>query len=79
MLKMRFKRIGRKSQPHYRLVVIPATSRRDGKPVYELGFYNPITKETKLDLENILKNLKNGVQPTKTVYNLLIKSKIIKI
>lgn len=77
MLKMRFKRTGRKGQPNYRLIVIPSSSRRDGKAIYELGFYNPITKEIKLDIENIVKNLKNGVQPTKTVFNLLVKAKLI--
>ena len=77
MLKMRFKSIGRKAQLSYRLVVIPSTSRRDGRPIHELGFYSPITKEIKLDIENIIKNLNNGVQPTKTVRNLLIKAKII--
>jgi small subunit ribosomal protein S16 len=77
MLKMRLKRGGRKRQPSYRIVVMPSTSKRDGRPVIELGFYNPITKEIKLDLENIIKNLKNGVQPTKTVKNLLIKAKVL--
>lgn len=74
---MRLKRTGRKGQPHYRIVVMPSTSARDGKSIYELGFYNPITKEIKLNTENILKNLNNGVKPTKTVYNLLIKAKIL--
>jgi small subunit ribosomal protein S16 len=77
MLKLRLKCIGRKGQPNYRFVVMPSASRREGKPLYELGFYDPITKEIKLDLENIIKKLNNGVQPTKTVRNLLIKGKII--
>jgi|TARA_B110000971_G_scaffold133924_1_gene137117 small subunit ribosomal protein S16 len=77
MLKMRFKRCGRKRQPTYRIVVMSDTTKRDGKTIQELGFYNPITKEIKLDVENILSNLKVGVQPTKTVKNLLIKTKII--
>jgi|TARA_B110000971_G_scaffold219392_1_gene260406 small subunit ribosomal protein S16 len=77
MLKMRFKRCGRKRQPTYRLVIMPATSKRDGKALKELGFYNPITKELKLDVENIVTNLNVGVQPTKTVKNLLLKAKII--
>jgi small subunit ribosomal protein S16 len=76
MLKMRLKRGGRKGQPSYRIVVMPSTSKRDGRPVYELGYYNPITKVMKLDDVNISKNLKNGVQPTKTVKNLLIKAKL---
>ena len=78
MLKMRFKRCGRKRQPTYRIVVMEATSRRDGKAIEELGFYNPITKEIKLDVENIVNRLNTAVQPTKTVKNLLLKANIIK-
>ena len=78
MLKMRFKRGGRKRSPSYRLVVMPSTSRRDGRPITELGFYNPITKEVKLDVEKITHYLDNGVQPTKTVLNLLINHDIVK-
>ncbi len=78
MLKMRFKRCGRKRQPMYRIVVMQATSPRDGKAIRELGFYNPLTKETKLDIENIVKSLNTGVQPTKTVKNLLLKANVIK-
>jgi small subunit ribosomal protein S16 len=77
MLKIRFKRCGKKQQPTYRLVVMKSTSGRDGKAIKDLGFYNPITKEIKLDVLNIVKMLKVGVQPTKTVKNLLIKSKIL--
>ena len=75
---MRFKRCGRKRQPMYRIVVMPVTNPRDGKVIRELGFYNPLTKETKLDVENIVKSLNTGVQPTKTVKNLLIKANVIK-
>ena len=70
---MRLKRFGRKRQPTYRIVVMEHTTRRDGKPVQELGHYNPLTKEIKLDVENIVDRLKTGVQPTKTVKNLLLK------
>lgn len=54
-----------------------STSRRDGKELEYLGFYNPLTKEIKLDVKNISSNLKVGVQPTKTVKNLLAKANII--
>lgn len=78
MLKMRLKKGGRKRLPSYRVVVMPSTSRRDGKPIQELGYYNPITKELKLDAESILKRLDQGVKPTETVKNLLVKAKILK-
>jgi small subunit ribosomal protein S16 len=77
MLKMRFKRCRRKRQPTYRLVIMKDTATRDGRAIQELGFYNPITKELKLDVDKIVTNLKFGVQPTKTVKNLLLKAKII--
>ena len=74
---MRFKRCGRKLQPTYRIVVMERATRRDGRPVEELGYYNPLTKEIKLDVENIVSRLNKGVQPSKTVKNLLLKAKII--
>ena len=48
-----------------------STSGRDGRAIQQLGFYNPLTKETSLDIEQIVKSLNTGVQPTKTVKNLL--------
>lgn len=43
------------------------TSRRDGRPIDEVGYYNPITKQSKFDQEKIEKGLKYGVKPTQTV------------
>lgn len=78
MLKMRFKRVGRKRQPSYRLVVMLSTSPRDGKVIKELGFYNPITKELKLNLEEIQFQLNNnGVKTTKVVENLLKRNGLL--
>lgn len=77
MLKLRLKRIGRKRAPSYRLVVMENTARRDGRPVEEVGFYNPISKECQFDIPKIEKWLKCGVQPTETVRNLLKKGEII--
>lgn len=71
MQKIRLKCMGKKGQPSYRLVIMPSTSKREGKTLCELGFINPITKEMKLDLESIIKNLDNGIQATKRVISLL--------
>ena len=40
--KIRFKRIGRRNRPFYRLVVIDSRKRRDGAPIEQLGWYDPI-------------------------------------
>ncbi len=47
--------------------------RRDGRPLEELGFYNPRTDETRLDVPAIVKRLKEGAQPTETVRSILQK------
>ncbi len=54
-----------------------STSRRDGRPLQELGFYNPRTKETRLDTEAIRSRLSQGAQPTDAVRTLLEKGGLI--
>ena len=77
MLKLRFKRIGRKRAPLYRLVIMESKSRRDGRPIDEVGYYDPIVKTYNFDTVKIQKWLNYGVKPTKTVLNLLKKAEII--
>ena len=77
MLKLRLKKIGRKRQPSYRLVVMDVRTRRDGRPIEEVGYYNPLTKESHFETEKIVKWLKNGVKPTETVQSLLKKAQIL--
>ena len=67
MLKIRLTRLGAKKNPTYRVVVVNSTSKRDGKPIQELGHYNPKTKEMKLDLVSAQDWVKKGAQPTETV------------
>lgn len=78
MLKLRLKRVGRKRSPSYRLVIMENTSRRDGRPIDEVGYYNPISKQYNFEVEKIKKWLGYGVKPTETVLNLLKKADIIK-
>ena len=78
MLKLRLKRIGRKRSPSYRLVVMENSSRRDGRPVEEVGYYDPISKQYNFDTAKIEKWLGYGVKPTETVFNLLKKADVIK-
>jgi small subunit ribosomal protein S16 len=77
MLKLRLTRTGRKKQPVYRLVVIEHTTRRDGRPIDLVGYYNPLTKQSNFKVEKIQKWLDSGVKPTQTVYVLLRKAGII--
>lgn len=76
-VKIRFKRMGSKKAPFYRVVVADSRSPRDGRFIEELGYYNPMTKETKIDGEKASAWIKNGAQPTDTVRVLLKKSGVI--
>lgn len=71
MLKIRLKRLGAKKAPTYRIIVINSTTKREGRPVQELGHYNPKTKVMKLDLVAAQDWIKKGAQPTDTVAYLI--------
>ena len=77
MIKLRMKRFGKKREASFRLVATNSTSRRDGRPLEELGFYNPRTKETRLDTEAIRTRLGQGAQPTDSVRSLLEKGGLL--
>jgi len=77
MIKLRLKRFGKKREASFRLVATNSTSRRDGRPLEELGYYNPRTKETRLDTEAIRERLSQGAQPTDTVLSLLEKGGLV--
>lgn len=76
MVKLRLKRFGKKREVSYRIVAAQSTSRRDGRPLEELGFYNPRTDETRLNVPAIVKRLQDGAQPTETVRSILNKAKV---
>ncbi len=76
MVKLRLKRYGKRRQPTYRIIAIESKTRREGRPLEELGYYNPRTKETVLETAGLLKWLRRGAQPTDTVDSLLRKAGI---
>lgn len=76
MIKLRLKRYGKKREVSYRIVAMNSRDRRDGRPLEELGFYNPRTDETRLEVPAIVKRLKEGAQPTDTVRSILQKANI---
>jgi small subunit ribosomal protein S16 len=73
MLKIRLKRTGRKGRAFYKIVLTENLSRRDGKNLAEIGFYDPIEKFLKINKEDLLKYLKNGAYPTASVRHLILK------
>ena len=75
-VKVRLKKYGRKGQASYRIVAMPSNSKRDGRAVEELGFYNPHTNEANINVVRVKARLAQGAQPTPTVQNLLKKAAI---
>nr|QJQ74064.1 ribosomal protein S16 [Scutellaria amoena]QJS34093.1 ribosomal protein S16 [Scutellaria amoena]WCR48840.1 ribosomal protein S16 [Scutellaria amoena] len=78
MVKLRLKRCGRKQRAVYRIVAIDVRSRREGKDLIKVGFYDPMKNQTYLNVPLILYFLEKGAQPTGTVQNLLKKAEVFK-
>jgi small subunit ribosomal protein S16 len=71
MVKIRLKRLGRNKTPFYRIAAMNNLSRRDGRSLEDLGFYNPLTKELKLNMERLNHWITTGAQPTEVVKRLI--------
>ena len=52
MLKIRLRRVGAKGQPSYRIVVADSRSPRDGRFVEVIGFYNPLTAPSTINVND---------------------------
>ena len=51
MVKIRLKRTGTRNRACFRVVVMDARASRDGKAIEEIGFYDPILKVEKMDMD----------------------------
>ncbi|GIK83558.1 MAG: hypothetical protein BroJett025_01800 [Patescibacteria group bacterium] len=69
MLRIKLARFGKRNQPHFRIIVNEARSKRDGQYIALLGHYAPtaVPKILDLDLKAFNEWLKKGAQPTDTV------------
>ena len=69
MVRIRFRRIGLKGQPSYRIVAADKEAPRDGRFLEILGFYNPRTEPSTLNIkeDRIYHWMKNGALPTESV------------
>ena len=73
MVKIRLMRMGMKGAPSYRVVVADANSPRDGRIIENIGWYNPLTEPSTInvDAERVKYWLGVGAQPTDSVRSLL--------
>ncbi|HDQ41501.1 MAG TPA: 30S ribosomal protein S16 [Desulfonatronum sp.] len=75
-MKIRLTRMGSKKKPFYRVVAMNSESRRDGRALDYLGYYNPMKKpaEIKIDMDKVQEWMAKGAKPTDMVKSLLIKA-----
>ena len=71
-VKIRFKRIGRKKSPFYRIVAIDSSKKRNGKEIERLGWFNPVTSNHDCNIKEdlVIKWLKDGAIPSDSVNSL---------
>ena len=78
MLAIKFKRIGKKHQASFRIVVAEKRSKLQGRFVEDLGWFNPSSDDFKINNERVNYWIKNGAKPTASIHNLLIRGGVIK-
>lgn len=75
MVVIRLSRGGAKNRPFYNVVVADSRSRRDGRFIERVGFYNPVAREggeaVRLNQERIDYWTQNGAQLSDTVARLV--------
>ena len=73
MLRIRLRRVGKKKQPMYRIVVADSRAPRDGRIVESIGYYHPLDNPSTivLDSERVRLWLGRGAQPSERVAKIL--------
>ncbi len=80
MVKIRLMRRGAKGQPFYRLVVADARSPRSGRYIETVGFYNPRTEPSTMQVnaEKVLAWLRKGARPSAAARVVLEKTGVLR-
>jgi small subunit ribosomal protein S16 len=75
-VRIRLRRIGKKKQPQYRLIVADSVAPRDGRFIETIGQYNPRVEPALVSVneERALWWLRQGARPSDTALSLLKKS-----
>jgi small subunit ribosomal protein S16 len=78
--RIRLRRVGRKGQAFFRIVVADSKSPRDGRFVATIGNYNPKASPAVIEVnaEQARAWLEKGAMPTDTVRSLLKKAGVLR-
>ena len=79
MLRIRLRRVGKKGNPSYRIVVAESSSPRDGKYIEWIGNYDPMANPPAITLkeDRATQWLSQGAQPSDAVARILDKAGIL--
>lgn len=70
MLMIKLARHGARNNPFYKIVVTEKKSKRDGKFIDQIGYWEPVSKVTKLSTDKVKEWLGKGAQMTNAVKKL---------
>lgn len=73
MVVIRLERRGKTNGPFYRIVAVDKIRKMSGKPLEILGFYEPSTKEVKIDKSKVDAWVKKGAKISLAVKKLISK------
>ncbi len=80
MLKVRLKRVGRKNDPSFRLILTESTrGPKSGRVLETFGSYNPHEgqENAHFNSERVLYWVSKGAQVSPTVHNMLVHNKVL--
>jgi small subunit ribosomal protein S16 len=79
VVRIRLQRLGRTHRPFYRINAIDIRTRRNGRVIENLGWYDPMAKGQQVELktERIKEWLDKGAQPSDTVRDMLAKAELL--
>jgi len=76
---LRLQRIGKRTQPHYRIVAIERSSGPHGQPLEIIGHYNPKAEKDKekvtFNAEKLDRWVKTGAKPSETLGSLITRAR----
>lgn len=83
MVRIRLQRLGRTNRPFYRIAAMDQRSRRDGRFIEQLGWYDPLasdaSRQVSVNDERARYWIGVGAQPTPTVRDILARRNVIDV
>ena len=79
MIRIRLKRIGKKRNPFYRVVVADKPGKRDGRFIQNLGSYDPHSDPPSIVIDGELAKswIAKGAQPSESAEKILVRAGVL--